>query len=74
MTVVENELSGHRLVSEDQSLEQDVFYPIKLEYFEDTSNAFITLVWREASLTSEADRVIPSSHFYYERSLVPISG
>lgn len=48
-TIVENELSGHRLVSESMSLLQDTFYPIRLEYFENTDEAFVTLLYRLAS-------------------------
>lgn len=74
MTIVENELSGHRLVSSAVLLEAGVFVPIKLEYFENKSEAFVTLLWRLASQTSSSDKVITSDHFYYERSLTPISG
>jgi hypothetical protein len=48
-TIVESELSGHRLVSEPVQLEQDTFYPIRLEYFESTEDAFVTLLWRLAA-------------------------
>jgi PA14 domain len=74
MTIVEDELSGHRLVSLPVSLVKNKFVPIQVEYFENKEQAFIKLMWRLASKTSASDQVIPSTNFFYERSPVPISG
>lgn len=53
-TIVESELSGHRLVSQPISLTKDIFLPFKLQYFESTDVAFITLLWR-TTLPGEVD-------------------
>ena len=72
-TVVEHELSGHRIVSEPVSLTRDEFIQFRLEYFENTEEAFVTLMWRLASQTSSEDQVMPASRFYHLVSQTPIS-
>jgi hypothetical protein len=72
MTIVEDELSGHRLVSAPLTLEAGKFYPLRIEYFEATENAFVTLLRRKASQTYLQDSVVDSQYLYFERSLVPI--
>jgi hypothetical protein len=53
-------------------LEAGKFYPLRIEYFEATENAFVTLLRRKSSQTYLDDSVVNSDYLYFERSLVPI--
>jgi len=58
MTDVMDEIRGNRLVSHEILLTANKFLPITIQYYEKTSNAFITLLWRT---NGKSDTVIPSS-------------
>jgi hypothetical protein len=58
MTDVEDEIKGNRLVSHGIVLTENKFLPITVQYYEKTSIAFITLLWRT---NGKPDTVIPSS-------------
>jgi hypothetical protein len=45
-TIVEDEIKGAILMSEEVQLEADQFVPIKLQYFENDNLAFVSLIYR----------------------------
>lgn len=73
LTTVGDEVIGHRLITDPIALNSNDFIPIKLEYFENTDNAFVTLMWRTTNSYTD-DKVIPAENFYYKRYHTPISG
>ena len=48
-------------------LDQDVFYPIKIEYVHSSEEAKVQLVWESSTITTK--EVVPSSVFYYTRHI-----
>jgi hypothetical protein len=68
---VANDASSHILSSSTVSLTASEFASIKVQYYDATGAAFVSVFWESASLTKE---VIPSANLYYKFDSVPIGG
>jgi len=74
LTVVADEKTGHRLVSAPVALQANQFTPIKVEYFQNKEEGFISLLWRFESQNSSSNEVVPAASLYHMQSRTPISG
>lgn len=72
LTDVASDSSSHiKTSSTTVSLTANKFTSIKVQYYDATGNAFVSLFWESSSVTKE---VIPSANLYYKFDAVPISG
>ena len=72
LSKVDDEVKGQILISEAVALTAGQFVPIKVNYFEVESLAFVTLMYRMEGETQ--DVVVPASALFYISDHTPVSG
>lgn len=65
-------MKGKVLVSDEVNLVAGQFVPLKVNYVEVESQAFVSLLYRMAGDSQES--VVPSSSLFYIQEKMPISG
>lgn len=60
-------------MSKEINLQEDVFVPFKLNYFEVKELAFVSLMYRVVGVSNE-NTVVPKEMFYSVKEETPISG
>lgn len=70
-TTVTDEIKGQIKISEPLILAQETFVPIKVQYYDNSGAAFLSLMWK---LDDQPEEVVGSANLYYIADHKPLTG